>query len=495
MHSDCFVTLAARLEVEPERCQLGEPKTRPGPGNQEKDTSSSPLGAWHGVCCALGFAMTFSACSSHAKRLLAAFAFAFLCTTFLCGAKSAFAQSITVVNSTSLPRLDKNGNSISKRDLTLTPEAVNLQDCLDDQKIRFTLQLSGFEANASIQAWAATSGECKDPVARSTVKTCWQLGGGIPLQTTVDVDLRVREIMSGVPSPTTPKDSADLCGTVDLSTINVHFLYFPPGQTTASVDQNIQVIADTVGPAPPTGLTALPGNTRVQVSWANISGEGGLSELTGVKVYCDPATPTTTTTTTTTDGSCTEVPNEASTSDATDDSGDATTIDAGTTTVCSDASTSTTPTTTTKDCASPNFILSDGGKIFPSADFNSKYECGNITGNSGTTAVATSVGGSTLSNGTRYAIAVAATDKYGNVGPLSEVVCETPEVTTDFWDDYKKAGGKAGGGCSTTATNEGLPLGSLTVFGIATLITISTVTKRRRSRASTTKQNSKRTSP
>src|SRR5262249_28005066 len=153
----------------------------------------------------------------------------------------------------------------------LTPEAVNLQDCVDDQLIRFTLLMSGFEAQASVQAWASNSGaDCKTSTNRSGgVQVCWKLlDTNISLQTTVDVDIPVRQIMSGAPpfdAQSKRNATASACGQVDLSTISVQFLYFKPGDSaTATQAKNIDITVDTVGPEPPSGLTALPGNTRIQ---------------------------------------------------------------------------------------------------------------------------------------------------------------------------------------------------------------------------------------
>jgi hypothetical protein len=50
-----------------------------------------------------------------------------------------------------------------------------------------------------------------------------------------------------------------------------------------------------------------------------------------------------------------------------------------------------------------------------------------------------------LSDGTTYTVAVSATDRYGNPGPLSAPVCGTPELVTGFYEAYRAAGGQAGG--------------------------------------------------
>ena len=82
-------------------------------------------------------------------RPLLVFASTFAVVFFVAG--GALAQiSINVVNEQSLPRLDKDGKPLQKRPQTLSPEGVSLQDCIDDQKIRFTLQMSGFEARSIV---------------------------------------------------------------------------------------------------------------------------------------------------------------------------------------------------------------------------------------------------------------------------------------------------------------------------------------------------------
>jgi hypothetical protein len=397
----------------------------------------------------------------------------------------ASAQSITVVNESSLPRLNKEGQIIQKRPLNLSPEAVNLQDCYDDQLIRFTLQMGGFQPNATIEVWASNSGaDCKQQTVRTGLSPqCWKaLDTNIPLQTVVDVDIPVRNIMAGAPpnQPHQPnRDEEALCGKVDLATITVHFLYFAPGQqANAAYEKTVGITVDTVGPKPPSGLKALPGNTRIQVSWINISGgsgdagaTGGLTELTGVKVYCDVAGSTPTTVQN--QPVCHEEERDA----GVDDAGNPITE---TVEVCEDGGT-TTREDPASGCSSANFRNPDNTPIFPSAEFNKKYECGSITGNTGTTVVATQIAGKPLVNGTTYAVAVAATDKFGNVGQLSEVVCETPEETTDFWQEYRNAGGDAGGGCSTSGA--ALPVGSITVLLLAVVTAGLTLRRRTGSRS------------
>jgi hypothetical protein len=78
-----------------------------------------------------------------------------------------------------------------------------------------------------------------------------------------------------------------------------------------------------------------------------------------------------------------------------------------------------------------------------------------------------------LTNGTTYDVVVAAVDGSGNVGPPSSCVSDYPAPVNDFWDQYRAAGGQAGGGfCALEAV--GLPVGSAGLVGglAATLLAI-----------------------
>jgi MYXO-CTERM domain-containing protein len=88
-----------------------------------------------------------------------------------------------------------------------------------------------------------------------------------------------------------------------------------------------------------------------------------------------------------------------------------------------------------------------------------------------------------LKNDVNYVVAVAAADDTGNVSVLSSQACETPIELTDFFELYRKAGGKAGGGlCSisrpSNAPGDGSHLGAA-VFALATAVTRRTSRRRR----------------
>jgi hypothetical protein len=420
-------------------------------------------------------------------RLLAA-ALAVIASLLLYVSPARAQATINVANEASLPRLNAQGTQIQKRDRNLNPEAVNFQDCKDDQRIRFTLQMAGFVPDAVIQVWAANGGvDCGVNTNRSgAAQQCWQVSENVPLQQLVNVDIPVRRIMSGVAPFTAlqPNSTESACGQINLANLAVQFLYFAPGNQNAPASKkDVAVTVDTVGPRPPTGLKTQPGNTRVFITWDNISGEGGVTALTAVRAYCTTATvgaPTTVST----EPVCTLVPREAGAVDASDPDAEAGAEDAGFDEVCTDGGTT---TTEADECAAPEFESTtsggDGGTtgVVPDKTFNDKYLCGESVGATGTTARAESVGGVALENGKSYAIAVAGTDQFGNVGILSDVLCETPQETTDFWEGYRSAGGQAGSGYCTTS-GIGIPAGSLIGLGIACAVAVSSIRRRMKDR-------------
>jgi hypothetical protein len=92
----------------------------------------------------------------------------------------------------------------------------------------------------------------------------------------------------------------------------------------------------------------------------------------------------------------------------------------------------------------------------------SKYQCATID-----SAFADSGEARSLLNGTTYAVAVAAVDTAGNSGPLSAVACGTPQEVDDFFELYRRAGGKGGGGfCSISRVHDFSLLGLLALAGL-----------------------------
>jgi hypothetical protein len=299
----------------------------------------------------------------------------------LLSATRASAQSIEVLNPFSLQRLDAKGEPVQKRVLSEMPEGINLQDCLEDQKIRFDLVFRDFEANGRLEAWASLAeSDCREVANRvGNMAQCWQVGGPIPLEVLPKLDIPVRELLSGAANgPANPVKDASLCRLLDRTDLRVLFMYFAPGERdTPKASGVVRLTSDMVGPPAPAPVEVRQGDARISVLWQ--VGEGLQS---GGVVYCDANVGT----------------------------------DAGA------------PT-----CASAGF---KAGAAPPVAQ-NALHQCGtSLTNEAVVTATAN---GAPLANGSSYAFAVRARDGFGNLGPLSPVVCATPEAAP--------ADGE-GGGCT-----------------------------------------------
>lgn len=376
----------------------------------------------------------------------------------------AHAQQVAIFQRESLPRTDPEGNQLQKRPLTLNPEGVSYQDCKDDQRIRFTISLSGFATNGVFEVWAGLSGnKCAEQQVRTGANpTCWRVTSGIPLQINTQINIPVRTIMQGAQDPKATDTSDAICGRIDLTNISLNFQYYAPGQlATPAANETVDIKVDTIGPPALTGVTVLPGSTRLHVAWTAV-GEGGVQDLTGVSVYCAP-----------TAGGGDAAATETVCNDpiVTSDGGDAEVVteDAGCTQVPADDST----------CSSDAFrATSDASTtVIPDDDFDERFLCGRLAGNTGAGVTAEAIGGQPLVNDTRYAVAIAATDSFGNRGALSSPNCARPEETNDFWAGYKRANGQAGGGfCSSTGGASAA--GSGAALGVVALTMASALRRR-----------------
>jgi hypothetical protein len=121
-----------------------------------------------------------------------------------------------------------------------------------------------------------------------------------------------------------------------------------------------------------------------------------------------------------------------------------------------------------KDCRA------EDDKLVPGQDpTENLVECGSVT------ATGASEGSTNddLENSVRYAVAVAAEDDANNIGKLSKLACGVPQEVTGFYEAYTAAGGQAGGGfCSFAPARRG----SIAMAFLMLLGTCALVVRRRR---------------
>jgi hypothetical protein len=400
-------------------------------------------------------------------------------------AQAATSATVTIANEASLPRTDNKGNAVGKRPL-LQPEGINLQDCHDDLLIQFPLTVVGFSTSDNFEVWATdqSGADCTAATARSgATQTCYRIDANFSRSTTQTVSLPVKTLIKGL-STTGGTLDAQGCRLVNAYTISVFFLVLRGTDLAGSAKHAFSV--DTQGPSALPNVRALPGDGAITISW-DAAGEGGAEDILGAQAFCDlspaPAGATDAGSTTT----CTGPDGEATSVDAADE---AAVSEAGATctTTANSGGSAGGPIPSPQGipsegtaCTTQSFAPTSGTKVTPDQALTDKYGCGDVTGPTSSTVRVTSVNGQPLVNGQVVAVTVAATDSFGNIGELAPPICQFPESTSDFWRDYRSAGGQSGGGfCSVESP--GAPLGSFSLMCVGIVVGLSTLRRVRRRR-------------
>jgi hypothetical protein len=109
--------------------------------------------------------------------------------------------------------------------------------------------------------------------------------------------------------------------------------------------------------------------------------------------------------------------------------------------------------------ACPQNVLVAGE--LPSVEAQALAQCGDVRGKGSRNGQISDV-----DNGVDYAVAVAARDLVNNRGALTEISCARPEDVTTFFERYRSAGGKGGGGfCAWSIRTPGSLLWVALVIG------------------------------
>lgn len=346
-------------------------------------------------------------------------------------AGSANAQTV------SLPTTVEPTRQVKLRPSSEDPYAISYSDCIANDAYTFATTLTGYQGY-SLEVWAGP-GDCSDISTRTgSAPTCWKVYAAQPNNKIWSVKVRVQDMISGrtiLKTPNGPNSAtAADCDTQAASapsapqTLVLSFLLVDGNEQVPSGETSGQykVTYDLVGPSPPTNVSAGIGGGELVVNWTASDDP----DLLGYRLYCDPP------------------PGGAVPTAGASDAGlDASAADSG-------AAGSSGEAGTNPNC--PSTALVEGKR--PAA----AYLCGSVSGQTNSSGTATG-----LTNGTLYAVGVAGYDLVRNAGPLSNVACGTPEKINGFFNLYKQAGGKGGGGYCDVG---GRPApGALWAFGGALL--------------------------
>jgi hypothetical protein len=352
-------------------------------------------------------------------------------------------------------------------DATAANSGFNRADCFDTKQT-VLLFLQDIPADATtVEIWARRDNtSCADPTQRegtgATTPQCYKVASWLrdevfnkqvsfrPIQVIQAIDklTNVTDASALVPSAACAKSSSMPPTQVYLQVMafngtNVIGYTSSGGTGTTGGEQilSLSTSYDIAGPNAPTGLSLGAGNELLVAKFSSTA--QSTSDFRGYRAYCFPA--------------ASKGAGALSTKGA--DAG----LDALDDAVVDDATADGAASDAAADgAAADGASASDAGSGVraegcPSGDpfvpgelpgpELDPYICGDdSTTATGQLTISRFGSGEALQNDVPYAVAIGTTDRQGNSGPLSEVVCATPKKTNDFYGVYREAGGTAGGG-------------------------------------------------
>ena len=407
--------------------------------------------------------------------------------------------SVDIPNQTTQPvLLESDGTTIVTRDpaLNIRNSLFSFEDCTKDRRIRYQLAVTNTDPTLPLEVWVSQGQECSGFAKEgrgSPANVCWRgQREGIPNTAVANVVLRLQNIVVQNTGLERASDflegTPDKCRGLNNLPFNIQFLFIR-GSSSEGTGASAAVTIDTVGPNAPINVQSGVGEQLLNVRWDL---PAAATDVNAYAVYCDDGTldalP---------DDEDAGTPTQVPTNDAGVDASaeGVTPLQDTTSSSGSGAPDDTTTSSSTggfggsiarrgTSTACPDRVSLRAG-VLPLPSWRI---CGKGTGSTSNGVTVTRTGLSddapALVNGQPYAIAVSATDTIGNPGPLSEVICNTPVSTTDFFDAYKNAGGQAGG-CSAAGDGvaSAVPASAFGLLGLALVRGLQQRRKRTNSQA------------
>jgi hypothetical protein len=322
------------------------------------------------------------------------------------------------------------------------PYWLNRKDCLDDDLsladpgagkgqqersvIQITPTLKGFNTTMNLEVWVGTTADCTDQAERRTATgRCWQVYSKVPTQSGATIEIRPRQVIAQKNEDWESVKTCDL-GT-DRIAITMYVMLLKGGTngdvlgTAATWDKTT---IDIAAPQPPQDVVVDSGDARLFPEWT-VPISNDLEDTQGFRFYCEEL-------------------NGAATGGA----GQGGSTSTGTTGQGGNGGAA----PSNVGCATTPQRLVAGQHV----DGLEAMRCGFVTGRSSRDGQAayfldpdTNQPTRPLENGKTYAIGITTGDLVFNESKLSQVACGTPKEVTTFFEAYRNAGGKGGGGiCS-----------------------------------------------
>lgn len=371
------------------------------------------------------------------------------------------------------------------------PYGVSYSDCAENMALRFDLAVQGFSSGEQLQIWGSTvPTDCTMAAERTgTPPACWPLSAPLTSVSSGNQSLyvRVQDLVGNQGSAGTRATTYTALGptaclaqaTEAAVPMYVFFMAIDSSNNVvgSSNAYRYTITTDLVGPAPPAAQPLTVGDGFLTANWtANAD-----SDTIGYDVFMNPAA-----------GSSSDAGSSSADSGPgvecydTGDVGCYTVVggsgayDAGAS--CPVAWVGYPSIFPTAASSSP--VTGDIEEDDASADGAAAYSIGAGISTMpaqylvASTTVPTVYGepnGSfqvnDLQDETHYDFIVSAVDAEGNIGPPSELTCDFPDKTTDFFQSYRADGGRAGGGCALDPRRlaNATPAGAL-VMGLGILL-------------------------
>src|ERR1700722_6771074 len=186
---------------------------------------------------------------------------------------AALAQTVSASGAVYSDRLvgGKNLGS-STRAINLDPFGVSYADCASDMTLQFSVTLSGFAGNSSLQVWGSPTSDCTAQTDRgigTKSAVCWGLTSGITdpvinTPQTYTFNVRVQDLVGWQQSPPSPQQAASpppqgmaACSaqaTPAAVPININFLAIEGDGNLQGTPFQYNITTDLVGPPAPAGV-------------------------------------------------------------------------------------------------------------------------------------------------------------------------------------------------------------------------------------------------
>lgn len=296
---------------------------------------------------------------------------------------------------------------------------INYADCRDSFKenlptyIQINPVLKGFDRRkSSLEVWVAASQDCTKDDQRKITGNCRMVAQVSPQTTGQQIIVNPADVVEAVRNPNgTTTDlrgegNLDSCEANISASVKFYIMLIEGGQVQGKSATWDKSEIDISPPSPGTGLEVNPGDKALFPTWD----ASDATDLQGFLVFCERI-------------SCSSMAAPPT---------DGTAGAAGASGAFGSA------------CLDQSGVLQPGLRLTP--EQSQRYRCADAPGRFAASADVYSVEGQPIVNNDCYAVGLSAVDLVLNESVLSDVMCATPREVTTFFEGYKGAGGKGGGG-------------------------------------------------